>query len=206
MHRPILCKAMTIDVEDCFHADAAGTAHLHDGAPPAPVERDVDMMLSLLDQQQVKATASPWARSRAAIPRWCGRSSPTAMSWPAMAMPTTCPGSSRAPSTGATSSAASTCWKTSAAKPYAATGRPGFSVGPAEGQPCVLFFRTAELDSEQARAPLRRAGAYGAAADPAQPRFPLGPHRQYLPGAAMKRPAPYPAARNSVRSRSWQRQ
>jgi polysaccharide deacetylase family protein (PEP-CTERM system associated) len=47
---------MTIDVEDCFHAGAAGTAHGHDGAQPARVERNVDMMLSLLDQQQVKAT------------------------------------------------------------------------------------------------------------------------------------------------------
>jgi polysaccharide deacetylase family protein (PEP-CTERM system associated) len=48
MARPLLTNAMTIDVEACFDAAAA--------APPERIERNVDMLLSLLDRQQVKAT------------------------------------------------------------------------------------------------------------------------------------------------------
>jgi polysaccharide deacetylase family protein (PEP-CTERM system associated) len=48
MVRPLLANAMTIDVEDYTVAGAAARA--------LRVERTVDLLLSLLDQQQVKAT------------------------------------------------------------------------------------------------------------------------------------------------------
>jgi polysaccharide deacetylase family protein (PEP-CTERM system associated) len=58
MLRPDQRNAMTIDVEDWFHADALA-AHLPRGrwpGLPARVERNVDLVLSMLDGQQVKAT------------------------------------------------------------------------------------------------------------------------------------------------------
>jgi polysaccharide deacetylase family protein (PEP-CTERM system associated) len=48
MVRPLLPNAMTIDVDDCHEAGAAVLADR--------LERNVDMLLSLLDQEQVKAT------------------------------------------------------------------------------------------------------------------------------------------------------
>jgi polysaccharide deacetylase family protein (PEP-CTERM system associated) len=47
MARPLLTNAMTFDVEDCLDAGPAAGDRL---------ERNVDLLLSLLDQQQVKAT------------------------------------------------------------------------------------------------------------------------------------------------------
>jgi polysaccharide deacetylase family protein (PEP-CTERM system associated) len=58
MNRPSLLNAMTIDVDDYFHADALA-AHFPRSrwaSLPARVEGNVDMTLSMLDQQQVKAT------------------------------------------------------------------------------------------------------------------------------------------------------
>jgi polysaccharide deacetylase family protein (PEP-CTERM system associated) len=58
MNRPALRNALTIDVEDYFHAGALA-AHIPRkrwSSLPGRVERNVDMVLSMLDQQQVKAT------------------------------------------------------------------------------------------------------------------------------------------------------
>ena len=58
MNRPIVRNAMTIDVEDYFHA-AALAAHLprtHWAALPPRVERNVELVLALLARQQLKAT------------------------------------------------------------------------------------------------------------------------------------------------------
>lgn len=51
-------NAMTVDVEDYFHADAVGAFAPH-GAwsrMPCRIERNIDIVLALLDQHQVRAT------------------------------------------------------------------------------------------------------------------------------------------------------
>lgn len=58
MHRPAIHNALTIDVEDYFHAGAPG-AHFprsHWASLAPRVERNVDRVLALLDQHDVKAT------------------------------------------------------------------------------------------------------------------------------------------------------
>lgn len=58
MNRPTQTNAMTIDVEDYFHASvlAAHIPRKRWDSLPGRVEHNVDMVLSLFDQQQVKAT------------------------------------------------------------------------------------------------------------------------------------------------------
>lgn len=58
MNRPAIHNALTIDVEDYFHAGslAAHYPRTHWVSLPARVERNVERVLALLDQHQVKAT------------------------------------------------------------------------------------------------------------------------------------------------------
>ena len=66
-----LINALTIDVEDYFQVSAFD-GHVDRGAwekMPSRIERNVDLLLQLLDDRRARATFSPSAGSPSAIPR-----------------------------------------------------------------------------------------------------------------------------------------